>query len=231
MRAGMAMAREIKTEKKKKKSRKKKIFVILLIIVMIGVIGYFGYQYLKGLGNKDAVEIKVLDSNDVYGYSLKDNDSKYYQQEYENLKNILKADSVDSKEYATQVAKMFVIDLYTMTTKVNKYDIGGSEFFYKDKEEMFEQKVMDTLYYSLLDNTYGDRKQELPEVKEVTIESFEATTYELNGEDVDAYLIKLKISYVKDLKYDSVASVVVCQESDGIRWSVVDYQPTLSPKY
>jgi len=224
------MARQIETEKKKKKKRRK-IFCVLLLIIGLGVLGYFGYKYIKGLNNRNAVEIKTLDSNDIYGYSLKDNDSKYYQQEYEVLKEILNADSIDTKEYATQVAKLFVIDLYTMTTKVNKYDIGGSEFFYKDKKEMFEQKVMDTLYYTLLDNTYGDRKQELPEVKEVTIESSELSTYELEDEEVDAYVIKLNISYVKDLKYDSVASVVVCQEKGEIRWSVVDYQPTLSPSY
>ena len=32
------------------------------------------------------------------------------------------------------------------------------------------------------------------------------------------------------MKYDYQGSVVLCKE-DGIRMSVVDYQPTLNPKY
>ena len=38
------------------------------------------------------------------------------------------------------------------------------------------------------------------------------------------------MTYVDDLGYDTEASVVVCKE-DGVRWSVVDFQPTLTPEY
>ncbi|MDE5888758.1 MAG: hypothetical protein K2H20_01935, partial [Bacilli bacterium] len=165
-----------------------------------------------------------------YGYSLSDKDSAYFKKAYENLKELLKKDEIDEKEYSTSVARLFVIDLYTLSTKVNMYDVGGSEFYFKDKKSMYEQKVMDTLYATMLDNTFGDRKQELPEVNNVETVSVEETTYKLNDKEVDGYLVKLNIGYVKDLKYDNEASVVVCKE-DGIRWSVVDFQPTLSPKY
>lgn len=226
------MARKIKTEKQKKKSKIKVFITVLIVLLVLGGIGFGVWKYLslKG-GNKSVVEVKVLDSLDDYGYSISDKDTKYYQSEFENLKNILNQDEIDYEAYATQVAKMFTIDLYTMSTKINKYDIGGKEYFYADKVSMHEKKVMDTLYSTLLDDTYGDRDQTLPEVKEVTVDSTESMKYTLDDEDVDAYLVKLKITYVDDLNYDDVASVVVCKEEDSIRYSVVDYQPTLSPSY
>ncbi len=227
------MARKIKTEKKKKKGFLKVLFAII-IIALLCVGGFFVWKtYFKKDGKKAVQEVKILDSIDEYGYSISDRDTKYYQSEYEVLKKILLDKPVDEEKYATQLAKMFVIDLYTMSTKVNKYDIGGDEFFYSeddDKKEMFEQKLIDSMYSSMLDDTYGDRKQELPEVKEVKVVSTDKTTYLLGKESVDAYLVKMNISYVKELKYDTQASVVVVKEGD-IKWSVVDIQPTLNPKY
>lgn len=110
------------------------------------------------------------------------------------------------------------------------YDVGGAEYYYSDKRKMYEQKVMDTLYSTIQDDTYGGRKQELPEIKEVETVSVEDTTYKIGNKEVNGYLVKLKMTYVKDLKYDTEASIVVCKE-EGMRWSVVDFQPTLSPKY
>ena len=118
---------------------------------------------------------------------------------------------------------------------MNKYDIGGLEYFYKDRSEMYEKKVMDTIYETLLDDTYGDRKQSLPLVSEVVVNSTEKTKYTLGEEEeakeVDGYLVKLNIKYKEDLGYDTEASVVVCKEDNSKRWSVVDFQPTLEPKY
>ena len=167
---------------------------------------------------------------DEYGYSLSDKDSDLMKDEYNILKDLLNSDSFSREEYAKQVAKIFVIDLYTISTKVNKLDIGGSEYYYLDKVSMFENKVMDTLYSNLLDNTYGDRKQALPEVKSVEIVSTEETKYKIGEEEKSAFLVKLKWTYVKDMGYDDEGSVVLCKE-DGVRVSVVDFQPTLETEY
>ena len=225
------MARIVQTEKVKKGKLKTRILLIIAIILLLLIVSLLLYKFVFSKGNsKTRVEIKILDSMDEYGYSLSDNDSKYFKSEYENLKELLKQSDVDEDKYVEQVAKLFVIDLYTMGTKVNKYDIGGAEFYYSDKKAMYEQKVMDTLYSTLLDNTYGDRKQTLPVVKSVEIISNDGINYMLGKDKVEGYLIKLKWSYEKDLKYDDKASLVICKE-DGNRWSVVDFQPTLTPKY
>ncbi len=230
------MARKIRTKQEKKKKRTKILIIILVLLIILGAAGFGGYKWYKKTHTKQAVEVKVLDSiDDGYGYSVSDRDSKYYQKEFEELKKILTASTIDEEAYATQVAKLFAIDLYSIDTKMNKYDIGGLEYFYKDKSEMYEKKVMDTIYETLLDDTYGDRKQSLPLVSEVVVNSTEKTKYTLGEADkakeVDGYLVKLNIKYKEDLGYDTEASVVVCKENDNKRWSVVDFQPTLDPKY
>lgn len=224
------MARKIKTEQEKKK-RAKKVILALVVIILLGIGIFFGVKhFFKDDTHKTVVEVKELDNLSEYGYTLTDKDSKYFKAEYENLKKLLTSGDVDEKEYATQVAKMFTIDLYTLSTKINKYDVGGMEYYYQTKKDMFEKKVMDTLYSTLLDDTYGDREQVLPTVTKVEVVSAEETKYSLGDKEVDGYLVKVNISYDSAMGYDDEASIVVCKE-EGIRWSVVDFQPTLNPEY
>ncbi len=243
--------RKIKT----KKSKKKVVLIVLIVLLVVGALGFLGYTYIFK-DNKKKVNIRVVDSIDKYGYSISDKDSKYYKDEFAKLKEILKKKNVDEKEYSTMVARLFVIDLYTMSTKINKYDVGGREYFYNTRVDMYDLKVMDTIYNTMNDNTYGDRKQELPEITKVKTESVKESTYrfiedaEVNNEtnvkgcrdgfeisknnnskcvkDVDkVYVVELTMEYKKDLDYDTEASVVVAKEENSNRWSVVEYKPEL----
>lgn len=224
------MARIVKTEKEKKKSKVKVLLISLVVVFLLVGSGFALWKFVFNADDKVKQEMKEIDKLENYGYVLMDTDTKYFKSEFANLKEIVKSDNVDSKSYSTQVAKMFVIDLYTINTKVNKYDIGGAEYYHVDKKNMFEQKVMDTLYSSLLDNTFGDRKQELPEVSGVEVVSTKEGTFTLNDKKVDSYEVVLTISYVKDLGYDKKVSVVVVQENDTNRWSVVESKPVTTEK-
>jgi len=220
-----------KVKKEKKPGKGKKILIALLIIILIAGAGFGVYKiFFDKDGKKSVVEVKVLDSLDDYGYTLSDKDTELFKDEYNILKDLLNEKEIDDEKYATQVAKLFVIDLYTINTKVNKLDIGGSEYYYLDKVTMFEKKVMDTLYYHLEDNTYGDREQELPEVKKIEVLSIEETEYKIGEKEEDAYLVQVEWEYVEDMGYDTEASIVLCKEN-GVRISVVDFQPTLEPEY
>ena len=222
------MARIVETEQKKKKVKNKKKFIIAFIVVLILVCGLLGWKLLsRDSGRKQAYEIKELDNLKEFGYTLTDSDSDLFKTEFKELKSIVNADEIDEEKYTTQVAKMFVIDLYTMSTKVNKYDIGGIEYFYFDKKDMYEQKVMDTLYSALQDNTYGDRKQELPEVSGVEVLSNIEGKFKIGTKESKSRIITLNISYVKDLGYDKEATITLCKENELSRWSVVDFQPTI----
>lgn len=226
------MARIVETEQDKKRKKIRIIIIIVLVVLIVALSVFLVIHFKKPkVETKNPIEITILSNLEKYGYTLRDSDSAYYKSEFELLEELLKGETIDSKEYATMVARLFTIDLYSLSTKVNKYDIGGTEFCYKSKKEEYEKKVMDTLYETLQDNTYGDRNQILPEIKNVETVSVSDTKYKLGDKVVEGYLVKLKMTYVSDLKYDSEASVVVCKEDDNDRWSVVEYQPTLNPKY
>ena len=223
------MARVIETEQKKKRSKIKTLFVWLLIIALIAGAGFALWKFvINKEDDKKPVQVAVeLDNLKDYGYALTDRDSKYFKSEFDVLKGIVNTEELNMEQYTSQIAKMFVIDLYTMNSKVNKYDIGGVEYFHVNKKDMYEQKVLDTLYNSLLDNTYGDRTQELPEVSNVEVVSNTEGTYKLGKTDVKAYIVKVKISYVTDMGYDNEATITICQEGESVRWSVVDFQPKI----
>ena len=226
------MARTINTEKTKKKSKLKIFFIVLLILLVIVGGAFLVWKLVFDKEETStAVQVKELDNLSDYSYVLTDRDSSYYKSEFEELKKIVNVDEVDEEAYAVQVARMFIIDLYTMNTKVNKYDIGGIEFIHIDAKDKYEKKVMDTLYSQMLDDTYGDRKQVLPEVNSLETISTEKMTYSVLGNEQTCYLTKFNVGYVTDLKYDTKQSVVVCQEKDTIKWGVVDFQPTFTPKY
>ena len=224
------MARKVRTKKEKKKIFIE-VLVALIVLLIVGGIGTFVITKFFHEEPKETVKVNILQQDTNYGYTLTDQDSEYYKTEFNKLIEIIKKEPVNEEEYATQVARMFTIDLYTLSTKINKYDIGGYEFYYSDKREVLENKVVYEFYSTLLDNTYGDRNQELPEVSNVETVSTEKTTYKLGDNEVEGYLVKLKIEKKKDLGYDKEASIVVCKEQNNTNWSVVDFQPTLNPKY
>ena len=250
------MGKKLRKIKTKKKSKLKVIIIVLIILVLAGVGGYFGYNYYKSLHSKKKVDVKVLDSIENYNYSVSDRDSELFKSEYEKLKKILNEKEIDEKNYAEQVARLFVIDLYSLNSKINKYDVGGREYFYNTKVDMYDLKVMDTLYSNMEDDTYGDRKQELPTVKSITTKDINEDKYtfiedvtvnettnarscregftiskNVNNKcvkDVDkVYVINLEWDYENDMGYDDEGSVVVAKEEGNSRWSVVEYQPKL----
>lgn len=216
------MARVVKTEQQKKKSKIKTVLIVLAVILVIVGGGFAVYKLVFDKEEKVKQEIKEIDNLKDYGYTLTDNDSKYFKSEFEELKKIINGKEIDEETYVTQVAKMYAIDLYSLNTKVNKYDIGGLEYYHVNKKDMYELKVMDTLYSIVLDNTFGDRKQELPEVSGVEVLNVKESTYKLGDKKVDSYEVQLTLTYVKDMGYDKNVTVTLVKENDSNRWSVVE---------
>ena len=216
------MARVVKTEQQKKKSKIKTVLIVLAVILVIVGGGFAVYKLVFDKEEKVKQEIIEIDNLKDYGYTLTDNDSKYFKSEFEELKKIINGKEIDEETYVTQVAKMYAIDLYSLNTKVNKYDIGGLEYYHVNKKDMYELKVMDTLYSIVLDNTFGDRKQELPEVSGVEVLNVKESTYKLGDKKVDSYEVQLTLTYVKDMGYDKNVTVTLVKENDSNRWSVVE---------
>ena len=203
----------------KKQKRKDWIKGILLIIILflIAALVLYGYGYIMRNKNEVVNSTSVYDSIEKYGYTLNDNATDYYKNEFAALKSI-----ENDKDIASQVAKLFLIDLYSINYKINKYEVTSMQYFYSDKREMHRQKVLDTIYRYVEDNSYNDRNQELPEVSEVVIKEEKEDKYKMGNDKKDAYVITLSISYVKDLGYDKLAEVTLIK--DGNNYSVVSYE-------
>ncbi|MBR6073338.1 MAG: hypothetical protein IKP76_03340 [Bacilli bacterium] len=182
-----------------------------IIIAVLAVAGVIGIIYINKNKPKEepTKEVKILNSIDEYGITLSDMDSSLYKEEYEVLKKNLLSDRINYKEYAESISKLFIIDLYTLSTKLNKFDVGGSEVVYPPILENYKVNVEDTLYKYLEDNSKGNRKQQLPKVKSIKVVSTKEEKYKITSEDktYDGYKIVLKWDYEKDLGYDTEATL------------------------
>ena len=92
--------------------------------------------------------------------------------------------------------------------------------------------IVSKSYSTLLDNTYGDREQELPEVKEAKVISTEAMKYKMGDKEKDAYLVKLEWSFEKDMGYDTKGSVVLVKEetTDYSKMTVAELKEVAAAK-
>jgi len=203
------------------KKKYKRILIIILIVVLLAIISFVIYKIL--LNNKTEEEVvNVVDSISEYGYNLDDRDTELMKSVYEELKNILNSDEIDYELYASALARLFVIDLFTMDNKINKYDVGGSEYVYPDALENFKLNVEDTLYKHMENNSSGKRKQELPEVSSIEVLSNETDEYTIGENSFDSYIVNLSWQYVSDLGYDNNALITLINLDNKLY--VVEYE-------
>ena len=201
---------------------KKKYKVILIIIIILMVLlaaSIVAVKLLSKSDNKDAV--KVVDSIDEFGYTLDDRDTKLMKNTYNELKNVLISDEINYEEYAKKLAELFVIDLFTMDNKVNRYDVGSTEYVYPDNVDNFKTNVEDTVYKSMENNSDGKRRQDLPEVSSITNSSVEGSTFLFGEDEYDSYVVSITWDYVDDLGYDDNATITLIELDNKLY--VVEY--------
>lgn len=190
--------------------KKKIILVVLILILLYSVGGVFYNVYYKENNNK--INITKVDSIKNYTYTLKSNSTELQKSEFKVLKNNLESKDIDYQEYAKSISKLFIIDLYTITNKINKYDVGGISYIYPDSILNYKENVEDTIYKYVEDNTSKDRMQELPEVNSINVESISDIKYKIDSTEYGAYKLKLKWTYVKDLGYDTESDIIVIKK-------------------
>lgn len=202
----------------KKKYKYPLLLLILVIIIIVGLIVF------KVFFAKDEVKnnVKVIDTIVDFSYTLDERDTKLMKDTYEELKNILKERKIDYDEYAKVLAKLFVIDLFTMDNKINKYDVACLEYVYPDNLENFKTNVEDTIYKLMEDNTYGKRTEKLSIVNSVEVTNEEESTFKINEEEVPSYVVTLNWTYDKDLGYDKNATITMIRKDKKLY--VVEYK-------
>lgn len=191
-----------------------KIVLVLILINVLIIGGYFIYLKNKNVEKKEN-EVLVVDQIDSFGYVLDNNKNDYYKSIFKELKSVLNEKEINYEEYAKSITKLFVTDLYTLSTKVSSSDVGGKEFVYKDFQKDFLSIAKTTLYKSVKSNIYGDRNQELPTVKNVTINEIKPTSFTYNKNNFkDSYLLKVSIEYEKDLGYQNSCEIILIRNEN-----------------
>ena len=201
----------------KKKYKILLIVIIVLIIVIIAAI--VAFKFLKG--SEPAEPVKVVDSIDNFDYTLDDRDTELMKNTYNELKTVLSSDEIDYEKYAEILSKLFVIDLFTMDNKVNRYDVGSTEYVYPDSVDNFKTNVEDTIYKSMENNSDGKRKQDLPEVSSIDNTSVETSTFTMGEEEHDSFVVNINWSYVSNLGYDDNATITLIELNEKLY--VVEY--------
>ena len=164
------------------------ILIAISFIILVFLIG----NIIKDLTTK-VKETETLDTIENYSYILTDSDTEYYKEQFKELKKILQAEEVNEEEYAKTISKLFIIDFYSLSSSINKNDVGGSQYVEETYRDTFIKKAKDTIYANVENNIYGDRKQELPNVTQVEI----TKSTEIKG----GYEIQASITYEKELGY------------------------------
>lgn len=193
----------------------KKICLFICIIIFVYCCGGVIYKQLTK-NNSFASIPKKMDNIKEYGYTLKSNATEVYKLEFNNLKEILKSDQINYEEYAKSISKLFIIDLYTLSNKTNKYDIGGIEFIYPNSLENYKLNVQDTLNKYLKDNTIQDRNNHLPIVSGVNIDEIKEGTYSLNENEYQSYEIKITWEYSEDLGYETSGELTIVKDNNKL---------------
>lgn len=205
--------------------KSKKLLIALIILVLIAIAGILIYKFCF---KEEAKEVKVIKRISNYGYELKENETEVYKKEFENLDKILSNKEVNYEEYAKSIAKLFIMDFYTLDNKLSKNDIGGVDFIEESMKDNFIEQARST-FYKYLEVKSSDRNQDLPEVSEITDVSVENTTFTIRdtkttttssykktttypGTEVDAYKVTISWDYKEDFGYEKEAKMIIIKQ-------------------
>ena len=207
--------------------KKYKVGLIVISVLLVGVIslGVLRIFYNDEEEKREVNVTSVISNISDYGYTLDDRDTDYMKEVFSELENILVALEIDYHAYAEALAKLFVIDFYTLENKINKYDIGSLEYILSSSVESFRLKAQDTIYRDVIDNTYRDRIQDLPEITNVEVVNTEDTTFTLNDEEVDAIKVEMNYEYKEDLGYDTEGTIYLVR--NDVKLEIVSYSPSI----
>lgn len=208
----------------KLKKKAKRILIIVLIIVIAIIIGFVVLK--KGNDKKKTPkEVKIVNEVDKYDYKLKETKPSKYKDMFKELKEILKEETVDEEKYVQKISEMFIYDFYSLSDKTAKTDVGGVDFVYPGVLDNFLENAQNTYYKYVENNIYNTRKQSLPVVSNINIESVTKTPFAYgDNTDEEAYQVVVTWSYTDDQfsSYQKNATLIFIHE--GIKLYLVELQ-------
>lgn len=195
------------------KNKKALLIFIIVLVVVISIALFWYFKIYKK--SSDSKTIKPLETIEEFNYELEARDTELYKREYYVLKDLLSKSEIDYTEYAKQVAKLYIIDLYTINNKENLYDVGSLEFVYPSIRDNFELKVKDTIY-KYVENDSENRNQVLPEVSNVQIGEVKEDSIVFQEKTFSSYDIQISWDYVEDLGYDKNTELILVRDDKNV---------------
>ena len=194
----------------KKQDIKIIVLFVLIGLLLFGVVGYKAYNDFF----KNNSPNKKLMSLDLYGYTLRERDSSLFKNNFKDLERILNDNPINYQEYAKNISKLFIIDLFTINNKLSSTDIGGLDYIHKDLKENFKENMGQTLYKNVKINLDGNRKQTLPEVASIEVTDVFETKYTYNKNEYESYIVSLKWTYTKENSYEKSIKLTLIKDKD-----------------
>lgn len=200
---------------RRKKQIKKSVLMIIILTILISI-GLYFLLFSKSTGG---LLVRSNDKTAKFDYTLDKDNTNLMKENFKELKDILANDNINYEDYAKTLAKLFIIDLYTIDNKKSMYDVGSLEYVY-DKEN-FKTRCQNTLYKGLNDKSTR-KNNEYPIVESINIDSFENGEFTYNDNKYESYEITLSWDYKKDLGYDKKGKVTIIKIEDKLY--VVSYE-------
>lgn len=200
---------------RRKKQIKKSALMIIILTILISI-GLYFLLFSKSTGG---LLVRSKDKTVKFDYTLDKDNTNLMKENFKELKDILANDNINYEDYAKTLAKLFIIDLYTIDNKKSMYDVGSLEYVY-DKEN-FKTRCQNTLYKGLNDKSTR-KNNEYPIVESINIDSFENDEFTYNDNKYESYEITLSWDYKKDLGYDKKGKVTIIKIEDKLY--VVSYE-------
>lgn len=200
---------------RRKKQIKKSVLMIIILTILISI-GLYFLLFSKSTGG---LLVRSKDKIAKFDYTLDKDNTNLMKENFKELKDILANDNINYENYAKTLAKLFIIDLYTIDNKKSMYDVGSLEYVY-DKEN-FKTRCQNTLYKGLNDKSTR-KNNEYPIVESINIDSFENGEFTYNDNKYESYEITLSWDYKKDLGYDKKGKVTIIKIEDKLY--VVSYE-------
>lgn len=189
--------------------KRKLLIGFLILILLYAAGGLFFHYYKKPTASPKPKPISEINN---YNYTLHSGATKLMKDEFAILKKNLDREDIDEAQYAESVAKLFIIDLYTISNKLNKYDVGGTQYVLPLSVANYKLNVKDTIYKYVEDNTDGKRTQILPEVKTIVVAQSSEITEIIDEKSYQGYKISLTWTYEQDLGYDTESDITVVKD-------------------
>ncbi len=203
-----------------------KILVVLLIILFLMLIGggvYFFFFKQKPVEEAPTNEVIITNTIDEYEYNLEDRDTELFKNKFEELKELLNQEEFSKEDYITLVSELFVTDLFTISNKISRYDVGGLEYVYSGAVDSFRSVAENSIYKTVENNIDGSRSQNLPEVSSISVTDISTISYEMPDESsVEGYRVAVNWEYVTDYGYDDSAVLVLIPDEN--KMGVVFYK-------